>query len=270
MVQLPFQGFCSKKDGTIRQGKWIWYFKNEELKITAADSNQIKTICSYLDDQPHGNAILYYQPNQLKEETIFDRGVELSKVQYYKNGQTKRIIKNEGKQPISRKEFFENGQLMNDVLFTQDAKTITLHVKSYYENGKLHRDEQYSTIIPTFDYQFVSGKCYNREGEEIKEEPFMKAASFPGGKEAMRSYIKNNLVYPRDAASSHTEGKVVVAFIVDKSGNITKPAIIRSVAPSLNREAIRIVKNMPKWTPEIQYGKKVSKRYSIPVNFRLM
>ncbi|MBB1550739.1 MAG: energy transducer TonB [Prevotella sp.] len=92
---------------------------------------------------------------------------------------------------------------------------------------------------------------------------------FPGGPAAMMKFIADSLRYPSVACENRIEGRVVVQFVVDCEGNIVNPLVVRSVDPLLDREAIRLVKLMPKWIPGKQNGKPVSLIYCVPVIFKL-
>ena len=92
---------------------------------------------------------------------------------------------------------------------------------------------------------------------------------FPGGDAALMSYLANNIHYPTVAAENGVQGRVVVGFVVERDGSITDVNILRSVDPSLDREAMRVVKSMPRWTPGKQNGSAVRVKYQVPVTFRL-
>ena len=94
-----------------------------------------------------------------------------------------------------------------------------------------------------------------------------KMPSFPGGSEALKEYLKKNTRYPNPDAC--IQGRVVVVFVVDEKGNLSDVKVARSVEPSLDAEAVRIVKSMPRWNPGIEKGKAVKVRYTLPVTFRL-
>ena len=109
----------------------------------------------------------------------------------------------------------------------------------------------------------------NSESEEKIYTEVEEMPKFPGGDKALLNFLASKVIYPRDASFSKIQGKVVVAFIIDIEGNVTEPRILRSVHPSLDAEALRVVTNMPKWTPGKQDGKPVSVGLTIPVSFML-
>ena len=92
---------------------------------------------------------------------------------------------------------------------------------------------------------------------------------FPGGESAMMAYLKKNLIYPKEAVKEQIEGKVFVSFVVNIDGSIEGVKVLRGVYQLLDNEALRVVKNMPKWNPGKQNGKAVRVQYTLPVNFKL-
>ena len=93
--------------------------------------------------------------------------------------------------------------------------------------------------------------------------------SFPGGDAALMAYLRDNMKYPVVAAENGVQGRVVVSFVVERDGSITDVKVARSVDPSLDREAVRVVKSMPHWIPGKQNGSAVRVKYNVPVSFKL-
>lgn len=92
---------------------------------------------------------------------------------------------------------------------------------------------------------------------------------FPGGQGVMMKYLAANIKYPASAVKAKKQGRVIVAFVIQKDGSVTNARIVKSVDPELDAEALRIVKAMPNWTPGTQDGKPVDVNYTIPVVFSL-
>jgi len=92
---------------------------------------------------------------------------------------------------------------------------------------------------------------------------------FPGGHEKMLLFIQQKMIYPNDALNKRIEGLVVCSFIVSSNGLISNIELLRGVYPSLNNEAIRIIKLMPKWKPSEQGGKAVPVKFTLPIRFTL-
>lgn len=93
--------------------------------------------------------------------------------------------------------------------------------------------------------------------------------SFPGGQGALMQYLASNIKYPVVAQENGVQGRVIVSFVVERDGSISDVKVARSVDPSLDREAQRVVKSMPKWKPGKQNGSAVRVKYTVPVVFRL-
>ena len=96
-----------------------------------------------------------------------------------------------------------------------------------------------------------------------------KMPSFPGGDAALFKYLSDNVKYPVIAQENGVQGRVICQFVVNRDGSIVDVEVVRSVDPSLDKEAIRVFKSMPKWSPGQQRGKPVRVKYTLPVNFRL-
>ena len=111
------------------------------------------------------------------------------------------------------------------------------------------------------------------EPEEGIDVPFMiveKAPEFPGGQKALFKYLSENVKYPVMAQENGIQGKVVCQFVVNRDGSIVDIEVVRSAGdPSLDKEAVRVIKSMPKWKPGKHSGKTVRVKFTLPVNFRL-
>lgn len=110
------------------------------------------------------------------------------------------------------------------------------------------------------------------EEEEEIEEVFLvveKSPEFPGGQKALMKYFSDNVRYPVVAAENGIQGRVICQFTVWKDGTIRDIVVLKGVDKSLDKEAIRLIENMPKWKPGEQRGKAVSCKFTVPVSFRL-
>lgn len=93
--------------------------------------------------------------------------------------------------------------------------------------------------------------------------------SFPGGQGALMSYLSSHVKYPVVAQENGVQGRVTVSFVVERDGSITDVHVVRSVDPSLDREAARVVSSMPNWQPGKQNGSAVRVKFNVPVQFKL-
>lgn len=92
---------------------------------------------------------------------------------------------------------------------------------------------------------------------------------YPGGNEAMLEYIKSNKQYPQEAMDKGIEGRIIVQFTVDSTGHVCKERVVKSIDPQLDGEAIRLIRNMPRWKPGAFRGRPWNVRYTLPVTFDL-
>jgi protein TonB len=85
----------------------------------------------------------------------------------------------------------------------------------------------------------------------------------------MQRFIQNNIQYPQKAIEQNIQGKVLVKFVVEKDGTVSYAEIKKGVDPLLDKEALRVVRSMPKWEPAYKKGKPVRDFCHLPINFRL-
>nr|WP_294943884.1 M56 family metallopeptidase [uncultured Mucilaginibacter sp.] len=92
---------------------------------------------------------------------------------------------------------------------------------------------------------------------------------FPGGNEACAKYLSTNIRYPADARKNKVQGRVVTSFVVNKDGTIGDVKVLRGIGYGADEEAVRVIKNMPKWYPGMQNGRAVNVQYTLPISFTL-
>lgn len=127
-------------------------------------------------------------------------------------------------------------------------------------------DEQKDAVIINYGEGDGEGEVYADEEifAVVEEMP-----SFPGGDAALMSYISKNIKYPSIATENGIQGRVICTFVINRDGKVTNAEVIRSVDPSLDKEALRVINNMPAWKPGKQRGKPVRVKYTLPIVFRL-
>ena len=136
-------------------------------------------------------------------------------------------------------------------------------------------DEREETIVTMQDQESEVVEIIEviEEEEVIEVEEIFEFVEqqpeFPGGAAEMYNYLGKEVKYPEMAREAGIQGKVYVKFVVKKDGSIGEVKVVRGVHKTLDREAIRAVKSMPKWTAGEQRGKKVSVWFTLPVNFRI-
>lgn len=127
------------------------------------------------------------------------------------------------------------------------------------------------SLAVTDSIQVIDPSTYylNDDNERIFTMP-EKPAEFPGGNEALYSFIQEEIVYPEKSAASSAEGTVLVSFIIDEAGSVTKVKVEEGLDDELlNAEAARVVRNLPDWKPGMTQGENVKVKYLLPIAFAL-
>lgn len=119
-----------------------------------------------------------------------------------------------------------------------------------------------TTITEVEKEEIHNEEIFNFYNIEVKPE-------FPGGTEQLLKYLGKNTNYPEIARVNGITGKVFVQFVIDKDGSVLNVKVMREVDPYLDKEAVRVVKSMPKWKPGKQKGKPVRVSFQVPISFKL-
>lgn len=157
----------------------------------------------------------------------------------------------------------EDEMKTQDQIMQTNTAIGALDVKGNSDQGEILKVTQRVETEP------VKAEAPKPEVENKVFDVVEQMPSFPGGQSALMSYLANNIKYPVVAQENGVQGRVVVSFVVERDGSITDVQVVRSVDPSLDREAQRVVKSMPKWIPGKQNGQAVRVKYNVPVSFRL-
>ena len=151
---------------------------------------------------------------------------------------------------------------MSDGLKDIEISFEGLGISNSYLSGHVFSLKDYmqqdTEVQKEFNFQQDNSKTY----DVVEEMP-----SFPGGVGAMMSFISSNVKFP--VGDYCAQGRVIVSFVVERDGSLSNVKVTRSVEELLDKEAIRVVKSMPRWKPGRQYGKVVRCKYTVPVVFRL-
>jgi TonB family protein len=118
-------------------------------------------------------------------------------------------------------------------------------------------------------YGTTSPEAAGDQGEKEIFTSVEQMPEFPGGNARLNSYIAQSIRYPEAARKASIQGRVVVQFVVSKTGEITNATVVRDIGGGCGKEALRVVTAMPKWGPGKQNGKAVNVHYTLPVNFFL-
>ena len=150
---------------------------------------------------------------------------------------------------------------------TTPQKVSDARLKQQKEHGKIAS----FTFEDEADGEVQKAKKVIAKGveEEIVFDVVEQMPEFPGGPQALLTWLSQNIKYPAKAEENGVQGVVHVRYAVERDGSITDVKVMKSVDPALDKEAVRVVKSMPRWIPGKQKGETVRVRLTVPVTFRL-
>ena len=211
------------------------------------------------------------------KRAAMNQAVELSKLEQPKKAEVKqKQVKVEPEKVVE--------QVKSSIKFTAPVIKKDSEVKPEDELKTQDQIMETKTAIGSFDVkgnddvngEVLKAKEVIAQPEPPKHEEESKVfdvveqmPSFPGGNGALLEYLATHVKYPVVAQENGVQGRVIVSFVVERDGSITDVRVVRSVDPSLDREAQRVVSSMPRWTPGKQNGSAVRVKYNVPVSFRL-
>ncbi|MBR3452806.1 MAG: energy transducer TonB [Muribaculaceae bacterium] len=199
----------------------------------------------------------------------------------------------EAEEPEEQQERLE--QPKPEVLPEEVLKSVKVTELQIVEDDKVKKEDEIKTQDELKETETAFGQKDNEKGtedrnvtrtlkeevvvekkeekpKEVKEEVFRSVEQmpqFPGGEAALMKYLQSHINYPPMAAENNVQGRVVVQFVVDKTGKVGEVKVVRSVDKDLDKEAVRVCKSLPKFTPGRQNGQAVSVWYTLPVTFKL-
>ena len=261
------------KKKLIGRSKTIDPVKLEGVCLTFYKNGRRKTSENYEDGVLAGSVDEYYPNGQLlaRKEYILKDNVEPKLHYKYKtssfivqqafdslgtvtvkdgNG----IYSGYNEDPVNNlKVFTEEGPIKNG-LRSGIWKGVDKdnNFEEVYENGEL-----------------ISGKAIRDGVTTTYSKSRIEVPKFPGGEFDFNRYLARNIRYPAKDRENNIQGKVILSFVISKDGTVTDVKIIRSVSDEIDSEALRVLKNSPKWIPGTAYGSPAKIRYSVPVSFAL-
>ncbi|HKR04259.1 MAG TPA: TonB family protein [Bacteroidia bacterium] len=159
------------------------------------------------------------------------------------------------------KYYYETGELKSTGNYS--AHGLEGNLITYYRDGKIKRKDNFK------DGKFMDGNCYTSSGEDTVHFDYEIMPQFPGGEKELINFLSNNVKYPFGAKLNAIQGEVVVNFIINKTGEVEKVRIIKSVHPKLDKEALKVIHKMPGWMPGFQDGEPISVQYNLPIRFTI-
>ena len=173
-----------------------------------------------------------------------------------------------------------NAETVTDVVYKGDEPQKQVPVKKGKKNATIktggNQDIQIiETTVDTDDQKKVEGtatpviKGTVTPNDEPAFDVVEEMPQFPGGMQALMEFLSKTIRYPKEAFEANKQGRVIANFVIETDGSISEAKVVKSVDPSLDEEAIRVISAMPNWTPGKQSGKAVRVKYTVPINFRL-
>ena len=215
--------------------------------------------------------------NAFPKKVAIETDVELTKLA------EKKEVKVEKKAPVKVEEQKVVEKVKSSVKFTPPVIKKDDEVKPEEELKSQEDLNKTKTAIGSFDVkgndetggEVLKAKEVIAQPEPPKEEETKVfdvvevMPTFPGGQQALFEWLSKNIKYPVVAEENGVQGRVIVTFVVERNGSITDVQVAKSVDPSLDKEAVRVVKAMPHWIPGKQNGSAVRVKFTVPVTFRL-
>ncbi|MGM9733090.1 MAG: energy transducer TonB [Prevotella sp.] len=215
--------------------------------------------------------------NAFPKKVAIETDVELTKLA------EKKEAKVEKKAPVKVEEQKVVEKVKSSVKFTPPVIKKDDEVKPEEELKSQEDLNKTNTAIGSFDVkgndetggEVLKAKEVIAQPEPPKEEETKVfdvvevMPTFPGGQGALFEWLSKNIKYPVVAEENGVQGRVIVTFVVERNGSITDVQVAKSVDPSLDKEAVRVVKAMPNWIPGKQNGSAVRVKFTVPVTFRL-
>jgi TonB family protein len=232
-----------------------YYFDIEEV---GADG--IITITRYLME----DSIKAQLSTVRKRKNEFGIHNERHGVQYewHKNGKLAAEYTYENGELVGEyRKWYETGEI--DYIRKYSSGSSLNSLEAYHKNGQLRRAEIYEGT------KFYKGKVFDEAGSEIDYFPMLQMPSFPGGEQAMLTWLSKNIGYPKAARKARAQGLVVITFEVNEAGQITDAEVIKGIHPDADAEALRLINSMPLWENGLLEGKPTKVRFTLPVRFSM-
>ena len=165
----------------------------------------------------------------------------------------------------------ENGERIKHGKFTYNKKNNG--VEAILDKIIPYTETKFASELNTYDgipfKEIVPTGTDEAPDEGVIFDVAEQMPQFPGGETKLNEYVSTNLKYPEEARKKRIQGKVFVAFVVNSDGSISETQIVRGIDPSCDKEALRLINNMPRWIPGQSDRKKVRTRYTLPIVFRI-
>ncbi len=230
---LQMEGTYSDNQIFTREGPFTYYYKDGNKHYSG----------SYHDDGVVGFWTFWY-----KDGALMDHGKYLRSAT-----ETERD---------SLKQRQARGEELAPTMNWEGLKDSTWEY--FHENGVRSGVEHY------LSGKLMDAQYWHEDGSEVAPGVVVsKMPEYPGGLRPLMNYLSSNITYPKKARNKGIQGTVYISFVVNEEGVLESFDIVRSVHPDLDREAMRVVRSMPKWQPALAQNRPVKVQYNLPIRFTL-
>ena len=275
------KGNVINREGEFRngkkEGKWIWYFPNGKVDSEGEYRNdkkegkwiiykyegQMSAEGSYIQDNKEGKWIWYFPNGKISSEGELHNGKREGKFQIYSKDGT---LEGEGFYFHDKKNgiwntFYPDGNIRSIQNFKENK--LNGDLTTYYPSKVIKRTDKY------LNDTLISGKCFSVFGQDTTYFPYEQKASFKGGLSELKEFLNETIKYPEQARTRNIQGRVIVRFAVDKTGQVMDAEIKHSIDPLLDKEALRVVSKMPLWNCGLIDGIPAETTFALPVVFKI-
>lgn len=260
----------TKTDNKGNVTRYTTKFDANGLIAELSANDGTRHVYSYNDKQL--NKITYYNKSGVVKTDYYDDRLKLEKS--VRNGVTI-VYKYNSEGDVISMSKMKGSAVMESTTYEYEYDKNGLWIEmSQYNNGEYFTKKTRQFEKPTNIVRNNSVMPEQRvaplpsQNEQVFE-TVEQMPQFPGGPNALFEYLAKSVKYPVVAEENGIQGRVIMTFVLERDGSITDVKVAKSVDPSLDKEAIRVIQSMPKWNPGKQNGSTVRVKYTVPVTFRL-
>jgi len=251
----------------------IFYNQNGDVVSSLQEASYYKTKLQNVPDSNHFALMTFFKTGQIKSEVDY----LVSDNKSYTKSEFTNLDWNhtlDHQKDIHRFYGIADGNVLtyldwyNALVLHKDINrffgVIDGKVLTYYESGQIKRNDLFS------NNNLIKGKCFDQQGKEIIHFNYEIKPQFIKGEDSLMHFIGKHIYYPASAGESSIQGKVIIAFIVEKDGNLSSFNVLRNLEPEFDKIAVDAVKlTTKKWKPGLLDGEPSNFITIIPVAFRL-
>ena len=253
--QIQMSGTYASKKLKSKEGNFVYYYKNGQR---ASEGN-------YSKNKRTGNWKFWHDNGLISSEGEFVDGFKSGEWKYwFDNGvpSTNGKYDSKGLETGYWKKFHKNGNIDAEGNYVKGKYNDVW--KFYFNSGKISAIETYQDSVLT-DIKFWN------EGGSVEDKNLIPEImpKYIGGEEALYKYLFNTVNYPKSARDNNIQGTVYIKFIIGYDGSVEDVDVVRSVNPLLDAEALKVIKEMPKWTIAKSHNRPARVTFTLPIKFKL-